>query len=120
MKIGSTIINTASVTAYKGNPIQLDYSASKGAIISFKRSLAINLAERGIRVNAVAPGPIWTPLIPSTFDEEHVEKFGADTPMGKPGQPAERGPTCVYLACDDSSYVRGQVLHVNGGSVIYR
>lgn len=118
MKEGAAIINTASVTAYKGNPILLDYSASKGAIVSFTRSLALNVAEQGVRVNAVAPGPIWTPLIPSTFDEEHVRTFGADTPLGRPGQPAELGPTYVYLACADSSYVTGQVLHVNGGSVV--
>ena len=118
MKEGAAIINTASVTAYKGNPILLDYSASKGAIVSFTRSLALNVAEQGVRVNAVAPGPIWTPLIPSTFDEEHVRTFGADTPLGRPGQPAELGPTYVYLACGDSSYVTGQVLHVNGGSVV--
>lgn len=115
---GAAIINTASVTAYKGNPILLDYSASKGAIVLFTRSLALNVAEQGIRVNAVAPGPIWTPLIPSTFDEEHVRTFGADTPLGRPGQPAELGPTYVYLACSDSSYVTGQVLHVNGGNVV--
>lgn len=118
MNEGAAIINTASVTAYKGNPILIDYSSSKGAIVSFTRSLALNVAERGIRVNAVAPGPIWTPLIPSTFDEEHVKNFGADTPLGRPGQPAELGPTYVYLACRDSSYVTGQVLHVNGGNIV--
>lgn len=118
MESGSTIINTTSVTAYKGNPVLLDYSSSKGAITSFTRSLAINLAERGIRVNAVAPGPVWTPLIPSTFDEDSVEKFGASTPLGRPGQPAEMGPAYVYLACEDSSFMTGQVLHLNGGSVV--
>ncbi|MDO9521177.1 MAG: SDR family oxidoreductase [Pseudohongiella sp.] len=118
MKSGATIVNTTSVTAYKGNPILLDYSASKGAITSFTRSLAINLAKRGIRVNAVAPGPIWTPLIPSTFDDEQVEKFGADTPLGRPGQPSELGAAYVYLASSDSSFMTGQVLHINGGSVV--
>lgn len=118
MKAGAAIINTTSVTAYKGNPILLDYSSTKGAITSFTRSLAINLAQRGIRVNAVAPGPIWTPLIPSTFDEDTVATFGADTPLGRPGQPAELGPAYVYLACQDSSYMTGQVLHINGGSIV--
>ncbi|TRX76646.1 SDR family oxidoreductase [Pseudomonas mangiferae] len=118
MKQGGTIINTTSITAYKGNPILLDYSSTKGAITSFTRSLALNLAPRGIRVNAVAPGPIWTPLIPSTFDEEQVATFGANTAMGRPGQPEELAPAYVYLACDDSSYVSGQVIHVNGGSVV--
>lgn len=118
MKKGAAIINTTSVTAYKGNPQLLDYSASKGAITSFTRSLSLNLAERGIRVNAVAPGPIWTPLIPSTFDEDTVKTFGANTPLGRPGQPAELAPSYVYLACDDSSYVSGQILHVNGGTVV--
>lgn len=118
MKSGSVIINTTSVTAYKGNPILLDYSASKGAITAFTRSLAINLAEQGIRVNAVAPGPIWTPLIPSTFNKEQVDEFGGNTPMKRPGQPAEVAPAYVYLACQDSSYVSGQVIHVNGGKVV--
>ncbi|MNF30121.1 General stress protein 39 [compost metagenome] len=118
MKAGASIINTTSITAYKGNPVLLDYSSTKGAITSFTRSLAINLAPRGIRVNAVAPGPIWTPLIPSTFGAEKVSRFGADTPMGRPGQPAEVAPAFVYLASGDSSYVSGQVLHVNGGTVV--
>lgn len=118
MQAGSAIINTTSITAYKGNPVLLDYSATKGAITAFTRSLAMNLAERGIRVNGVAPGPIWTPLIPSTFDKESVAQFGADTPMGRPGQPAEVAPAFVYLACADASYVSGQVLHVNGGVVV--
>jgi len=115
---GGSIINTTSITAYKGNPQLIDYSATKGAIVSFTRSLAMNLSSRGIRVNAVAPGPIWTPLIPSTFSAEQVSEFGGNTPMGRPGQPAELAPTYVYLACQDSSYVSGQVLHVNGGTVV--
>lgn len=118
MKEGSTIINTTSVTAYKGNPKLIDYSSTKGAITAFTRALSINLAPRGIRVNAVAPGPIWTPLIPSTFSEEEVAHFGASTPMKRPGQPEEVAPAYVYLACNDSSYVTGQVLHVNGGTVV--
>lgn len=118
MKKGACIINTTSVTAYKGNPLLIDYSSSKGAVVGFTRSSAIQLAERGIRVNGVAPGPIWTPLIPSTFDEETVKTFGADTPLKRPGQPYELGPAFVYLACDDSSYMTGQVLHINGGSII--
>lgn len=115
---GGSIINTTSITAYKGNPQLIDYSATKGAIVAFTRSLAMNLAERGIRVNGVAPGPIWTPLIPSTFTAEQVSEFGGSTPMGRPGQPAELAPSYVYLACEDSSYVSGQVLHVNGGTVV--
>ncbi|MBB3101782.1 SDR family oxidoreductase [Azomonas macrocytogenes] len=115
---GSSIINTTSVTAYKGNPMLIDYSSTKGAITAFTRSLALNLVERGIRVNAVAPGPIWTPLIPSTFPTEKVEEFGAQTPMKRPGQPEEVATAYVYLASNDSSYVTGQVMHVNGGSII--
>ncbi len=115
---GASIINTTSVTAYKGSPQLLDYSSTKGAITAFTRSLSMNLAERGIRVNGVAPGPIWTPLIPSTFDEDKVAKFGANVPMERPGQPDEVAPAYVYLASSDASYVSGQVIHVNGGTVV--
>lgn len=118
LKQGASIINTTSVTAYKGSPQLLDYSATKGAITAFTRSLSMNVADRGIRVNGVAPGPIWTPLIPSTFDADKVEKFGANVPMKRPGQPDEVAPAYVYLASSDSSYVSGQVIHVNGGTVV--
>ncbi len=118
MADGSCIINTSSVTAYKGNPTLLDYSSTKGAIVAFTRALSQNLAERNIRVNAVAPGPIWTPLIPSTFDPEKTSKFGQDTPLGRAGQPSEVAPAYVFLASKDSSYITGQVIHVNGGSVV--
>jgi NAD(P)-dependent dehydrogenase (short-subunit alcohol dehydrogenase family) len=118
LKEGSAIINTASITAYKGNPTLLDYSSTKGAIVAFTRSLSMNLADKGIRVNGVAPGPIWTPLIPSTFDAEQVGKFGSDTPMKRPGQPEELGPAYVFLASEDSSYMSGQFLHINGGDVV--
>jgi NAD(P)-dependent dehydrogenase (short-subunit alcohol dehydrogenase family) len=118
LKAGSAIVNTTSVTAYKGSPQLLDYSSTKGAIVAFTRSLSQGLAEKGIRVNAVAPGPIWTPLIPSTFDEEKVASFGADVPLQRPGQPEEVAPSYVFLASDDSSYMTGQVLHPNGGSVV--
>ena len=116
LKNGATIINTTSVTAYRGSEHLLDYSSTKGAIVSFTRSLSKMLAKKGIRVNAVAPGPIWTPLIPSTFKD--VTDFGKDTPMGRAGQPSEVAPAFVYLACEDSSYVTGQVIHVNGGEVV--
>lgn len=118
LREGAVIINTASITAYQGFPALLDYSATKGAIVSFTRSLSLNLEQRKIRVNAVAPGPIWTPLIPSTFPKEHVEKFGADTPMQRPGQPEEVAPSYVFLAADDSSYMSGQTLHPNGGTIV--
>lgn len=118
LKEGSTIINSTSVTAYKGSPELLDYSSTKGAIVAFTRSLSLSLIEKGIRVNAVAPGPIWTPLIPSTFPEEKVETFGKQVPMQRAGQPEEVAPSFVFLASDDSSYFSGQVLHPNGGSVV--
>jgi NAD(P)-dependent dehydrogenase (short-subunit alcohol dehydrogenase family) len=115
---GSAIVNTTSVTAYKGNPQLLDYSSTKGAIVAFTRSLSQSLVEKGIRVNAVAPGPIWTPLIPSTFPEEKVETFGKQVPMQRAGQPEEVAPSYVFLASDDASYISGQVLHPNGGEVV--
>jgi NAD(P)-dependent dehydrogenase (short-subunit alcohol dehydrogenase family) len=118
LRQGSSIVNTTSVTAYKGSPQLLDYSSTKGAIVAFTRSLSQALAEKGIRVNAVAPGPIWTPLIPSTFPAEKVESFGADVPLQRPGQPAEVAPSFVFLASEDASYLTGQVLHPNGGSVV--
>lgn len=118
LKKGASIINTASITAYAGHEQLLDYSATKGAIVSFTRSLALSLASQGIRVNGVAPGPIWTPLIPSTFTEDKVAGFGTDTPMGRAGQPYELAPSYVYLASDDSTYVSGQILHVNGGKIV--
>lgn len=115
---GSTIVNSTSVTAYRESRHLVDYAATKGAIVAFTRSLATNLAEKVIRVNAVAPGPIWTPLIPATFGKKHVAKFGKDTPMGRPGQPEEVTPAYVFLASDDSSYMTGQVLHPNGGEIV--
>lgn len=118
LKKGSAIINTASVTAYEGHPQLLDYSATKGAIVSFTRALSNSLAPKGIRVNAVAPGPIWTPLIPSTFSSEKVADFGKDTPLGRVGQPEEVAPSYVFLASADASYVTGQTIHVNGGRVV--
>jgi len=118
LKEGSSIINTSSITAYEGNEQLLDYSATKGAIVTFTRSLAKSLVQKGIRVNGVAPGPIWTPLIPSTFSENQVASFGANTPMKRPGQPEEVAPSYVFLASDDSSYITGQMIHVNGGTVV--
>jgi NAD(P)-dependent dehydrogenase (short-subunit alcohol dehydrogenase family) len=115
---GAAIVNTTSVTAYQGNPSMIDYSASNGAIVSFTRALSNQLVERGIRVNAVAPGPVWTPLIPATFPAEKVEDFGGHVPLGRAGQPAEIAPSYVFLASDDSSFMSGQVLHPNGGVVI--
>ena len=113
---GDTIINTSSVTAYRGSEHLVDYASTKGAIVSFTRSLAKMLAKKEIRVNGVAPGPIWTPLIPATFDD--VSDFGQDVPMGRAGQPSEVGPAYVFLASKDSSYITGQFIHVNGGEII--
>jgi NAD(P)-dependent dehydrogenase (short-subunit alcohol dehydrogenase family) len=113
---GDTIVNTTSVTAYRGSEHLLDYSSTKGAIVTFTRSLSSMLVDKGIRVNAVAPGPIWTPLIPASFDD--VTDFGADTPMKRAGQPSEVGPAYVFLASQDSSYITGQILHVNGGEIV--
>lgn len=118
LKEGSRIINTASVTAYKGNASLLDYSATKGAIVTFTRSLAEQLADKKINVNAVAPGPIWTPLIPASFPPEKVGSFGKDTLLKRAGQPSEVAPAYVFLASNDASYITGQVIHPNGGSVV--
>jgi len=118
MRKGTAIINTTSITAYRGSSHLVDYASTKGAIVAFTRSLSGQLAEKGIRVNAVAPGPIWTPLIPASFDKKEVAKFGSDTPMGRAGQPSEVAPAFLFLACDDSSYFTGQVLHPNGGVVV--
>ncbi|MED1605689.1 SDR family oxidoreductase [Cytobacillus kochii] len=115
---GSSIINTASVTAYAGNELLVDYSSTKGAIVSFTRSLSLQLASKEIRVNGVAPGPIWTPLIPSTFSAEEVASFGKNVPMKRAGQPFELAPAYVFLASDDSSYMSGQMLHINGGKIV--
>ncbi|BAV04242.1 oxidoreductase [Filimonas lacunae] len=118
LKEGSTIINTTSVTAYRGSEALLDYSSTKGAIVSFTRSLSQQLIKKGIRVNGVAPGPVWTPLIPSSFDEEKVASFGQDIAMGRPAQPVEIAPCYVFLACKESTFINGQVLHPNGGTVL--
>lgn len=118
MEEGACIINTTSVTAYQGNPVLIDYASTKGAILAFTRSLSESIIERGIRVNAVAPGPIWTPLIPSSFPPGYVEEFGQNTPMGRPGQPEEVAPCYVFLASDDAAYISGQTLHPNGGRIV--
>lgn len=115
---GSAIVNTTSVTAYRGSEHLVDYAATKGAIVAFTRSLSRQLAARGIRVNAVAPGPIWTPLIPATLPPGQVEEFGSKVPLGRPGEPEEIAPAYVFLASGDSSYMTGQVLHPNGGEII--
>jgi NAD(P)-dependent dehydrogenase (short-subunit alcohol dehydrogenase family) len=118
LKEGSAIVNTTSVTAYKGSGQLLDYASTRGAIVAFTRSLSQQLADKKIRVNGVAPGPIWTPLIPASFDEERVSQHGANVPLGRPGQPNEVATCHLFLACEDSSYMTGQVLHPNGGSVV--
>jgi len=118
MKKGSSIINTTSVTAYRGSPSLIDYSATKGAIVTFTRSLAHSLIDKGIRVNAVAPGPIWTPLIVGSFKGKKVAEFGSDVPLKRAGEPAEVAPSYLFLAAEDSSYMTGQVLHPNGGEIV--
>ena len=118
MRQGGVIINTSSVTAYRGSSHLVDYASTKAAIVGFTRSLALALADRGIRVNGVAPGPIWTPLIPASFEAEEVATFGSDVPMGRAGQPEEVAPSYVFLASSDASYMTGQMLHPNGGEVI--
>jgi NAD(P)-dependent dehydrogenase (short-subunit alcohol dehydrogenase family) len=115
---GASIINSTSVTAYRGSPHLIDYASTKGAIVAFTRSLAGNLAEHGIRVNAVAPGPIWTPLIPASFPAEQVAEFGTDQPLGRAGQPEEVAPSYVFLASEDASYITGQTIHPNGGEIV--
>jgi NAD(P)-dependent dehydrogenase (short-subunit alcohol dehydrogenase family) len=118
MQAGSTIINTTSITAFEGHKTLIDYAATKGAIVAFTRSLSEALVEKGIRVNAVAPGPIWTPLIPASFDRNRVAQHGASAPMQRAGQPNEVAPCYVFLACEDTSYMSGQILHPNGGTAI--
>ena len=115
---GAAIVNTTSVTAYRGSSHLIDYAATKGAIVAFTRSLAGNLEERRIRVNAVAPGPVWTPLIPASFPAEHVEQFGAKTSLGRPPEPDEIAPCYIFLASDDAICMTGQVLHPNGGEIV--
>lgn len=118
MKKGGSIINTTSVTAYRGSGSLIDYSSTKGAIVSFTRSLSANLIAKGIRVNGIAPGPVWTPLITSTFSQQKVSTFGTDTPMKRPGQPIEISPAYVFLASEDASYISGQIIHINGGEIV--
>ncbi|GAA4392741.1 SDR family oxidoreductase [Hymenobacter koreensis] len=118
LKAGDSIINTSSINAYRGNQQLVDYTSTKGAITAFTRSMAQQLADKKIRVNAVAPGPIWTPLIPASFPPEKVGEFGQDTTMKRPGQPSEVGPCYVFLACEDASYITGQALHPNGGEIL--
>ncbi len=118
LKRGASIINPTSVTAYRGSAELLDYSATKGAIVAFTRSLAHSLVKRGVRVNGVAPGPIWTPLIPSTFPARKIRTFGTEVPLGRVGQPAEVAGCYVFLASQDASYMTGQVLHPNGGEIV--
>jgi len=118
MRAGDSIINVTSVTAYRGSSELIDYSATKGAILAFTRSLAASLADQGVRVNAIAPGPIWTPLIPASFEAERVSEHGSKTPMGRVGQPNEVAPCALFLACEDGSYISGQTLHPNGGEQV--
>jgi NAD(P)-dependent dehydrogenase (short-subunit alcohol dehydrogenase family) len=118
LKDGASIICVTSVTAYKGQPLLIDYASTKGAILAFVRAMSGKLAERGIRVNGVAPGPIWTPLIPASFPEEKVESFGQNVPLGRAGQPNEVAPALLFLACEDASYITGQVIHPNGGTLV--
>lgn len=118
MKKGSCIINTSSVTAYRGSAFLIDYASTKGAIVAFTRSLAANLIKRGIRVNGVAPGPIWTPLIPASFQKKRVSQHGSETPMKRAGEPVEVAPAYLFLASEDSSYITGQFIHPNGGEII--
>jgi len=118
LKDGSAIINTTSITAYRGHETLMDYASTKGAIVAFTRSLSQSLVDKGIRVNAVAPGPVWTPLIPASFDKEKVGKFGKDSPIGRPAQPAEIAPCYVFLASKDAAFMTGQVMHPNGGTVL--
>ncbi len=118
MKKNAAIVNTASVKAYRGSPQLIDYAATKGAIVSFTRSLATALLDKGIRVNGVAPGPVWTPLIPSTFTKAEVAKHGSTAPMKRSAQPVEIAPSYLFLACEDASYITGQFLHPNGGEIV--
>ncbi len=118
LKKGAAIVNTVSITAYRGHPTLVDYASTRGAMVAFTRSMSAQLVDKGIRVNGVAPGPIWTPLIPASFDAEKAGEHGQSSPMGRPGQPNEVAPSHLFLACEDSSYMTGQVLHPNGGGVL--